>query len=183
MNSTVFALAAAGGDLYAGGDFSTAGGTAVNYIASGTEAVGTSVGSGLDFLCEEPWLCREVNCMRGDTYTSRVRGALPKWNGSNWTPLGSGVNSNVSALAVSGSDLYVGGSFTTAGGIAAKSIAKWNGSTWTALGSGMVGGVYSPIVFSLAVSGSDVYAVARLLWPAGTRPLTSPNGMGIIGRA
>ena len=45
----------------------------------------------------------------------------------------------VYALAVSGSDLYAGGYFTTAGGSAANDIAKWNGSSWSALGSGMDG--------------------------------------------
>src|SRR5262249_13163614 len=54
---------------------------------------------------------------------------------------------------VSGSDLYAGGSFTTAGGIAANHIAKWNGSSWSALGSGVSGPV-----LALAASGSDVYA-------------------------
>jgi hypothetical protein len=43
----------------------------------------------------------------------------------------------VSALAVSGSTLYAGGEFTTAGGSAANNIAQWNGSSWSALGSGM----------------------------------------------
>jgi len=42
----------------------------------------------------------------------------------------------VNALAASGTDLYAGGSFTTAGGVSANYIAKWNGSTWSALGSG-----------------------------------------------
>ena len=45
------------------------------------------------------------------------------------------------ALAVSGSDLYAGGGFTTAGGSAANYIAKWDGSSWSALGSGMNGAV------------------------------------------
>ena len=43
------------------------------------------------------------------------------------------------ALAVSGTDLYAGGYFTTAGGVPANCIAKWNGSAWSALGSGMSG--------------------------------------------
>ncbi len=42
----------------------------------------------------------------------------------------------------SGSDVYAGGYFTTAGGSAATNIAKWNGSTWSALGSGMGGASY-----------------------------------------
>ncbi len=43
----------------------------------------------------------------------------------------------VYALAVSGTNLYAGGWFTTAGGVPANYIAKWDGSAWSALGSGM----------------------------------------------
>ena len=43
------------------------------------------------------------------------------------------------ALAVSGTNLYAGGDFTTAGGVPANHIAKWNGSAWSALGSGIDG--------------------------------------------
>jgi hypothetical protein len=59
----------------------------------------------------------------------------------------------VSVLAVSGSDVYVGGLFTMAGGTAANYIAKWNGSAWSALGSGL-----NNQIRALAVLGSDVYA-------------------------
>ena len=48
-----------------------------------------------------------------------------------------GGGSSVYALAVSGSTLYAGGDFTTAGGAPANNIAAWNGSSWSALGSGM----------------------------------------------
>ena len=48
----------------------------------------------------------------------------------------------VHALAVSGSNLYAGGEFTTAGGVSANRIAKWDGNSWTALGSGMNASVY-----------------------------------------
>jgi len=57
----------------------------------------------------------------GDT----VVNCIAKWNGSVWSPLGLGVNGGVYALAVSGSDLYAGGAFTTAGGSAAiKAVAE-----------------------------------------------------------
>src|SRR5436190_1600435 len=82
-----------------------------------------------------------------------VANYIAKWDGTNWSSLGSGMNNSVYALAVSGSDLYAGGYFTTAGGSIANYIAKWNGSSWSALGSGMNNGVAA-----LAVSGSDVYA-------------------------
>ena len=54
---------------------------------------------------------------------------------------------------MSGSDVYAGGLFTTAGGRAANYTAKWDGSNWTALGSGM-----NSHVFALVVSGNDLYA-------------------------
>ena len=37
-----------------------------------------------------------------------------------------GVNSTVAAIAVNGDDVYVGGTFTQAGGINATNIARWN---------------------------------------------------------
>jgi hypothetical protein len=63
------------------------------------------------------------------------------------------MNSYVRALVMSGSDLYAGGAFTTAGGGAANYIAKWDGSSWSPLGSGM-----NNYVQTLAVLGTDLYA-------------------------
>jgi hypothetical protein len=70
------------------------------------------------------------------------------------------MNSDVFALAVSGSTLYAGGWFTAADGVAANYIAQWNGSSWSALGSGVSGAVLqnSAAVYALAVSGSALYA-------------------------
>ena len=91
--------------------------------------------------------------------------AIAKWNGSAWSALGSNtshddgaVNGHVSALAVSDSDLYVGGYFTDAAGLPeADFIAKWNG-TWSALGSnGSGNGALNNEVDALAVSASGLY--------------------------
>jgi hypothetical protein len=54
-------------------------------------------------------------------------------------------------------NLYIGGNFTAAGGVAANYVAKWDGSKWSALGSGLTGS-YSSSVTALAVSGNDLYA-------------------------
>ena len=71
-----------------------------------------------------------------------------------WSTLGTGMDIIVNALAVSGTDLYVGGWFTTCGGTSAcNCIAKWNWSSWSKLGTGMSG-----TVNALAVSGTDLYA-------------------------
>jgi len=55
---------------------------------------------------------------------------IARWDGSNWQPLGLGVNGKVNALAVYNGELYVGGEFTLAGGIPLNFIAKWDGTNW-----------------------------------------------------
>ena len=79
---------------------------------------------------------------------------IARWDGSNWSELGSGIGGTffyVAALAVyddgDGPALYVGGSFTTAGGGAANGIARWDGTTWTPLGSGLDYEAYDLEVF------------------------------------
>ncbi len=71
----------------------------------------------------------------------------------SWSALGAGLNNWVYAIGVSGSDLYVGGRFTDAGGDPnADRIVKWNGSSWSALGAGL-----NNTVYTIAVSGSNIY--------------------------
>ena len=48
-------------------------------------------------------------------------------NAQTWSAVGSGTDFRVVALAVYNSELYVGGQFSTAGGITANNIAKWKG--------------------------------------------------------
>ena len=83
---------------------------------------------------------------------------IARWNGSNWATLGSGdnngVNGNVRAMAVSGSDLYVAGTFTLAGGEPANSLARWDGNVWHGLS------IDAPpqAVRALAIDAGFVYA-------------------------
>ena len=64
-----------------------------------------------------------------------------------------GVEGKVTAVAVGeNGDLYVGGDFTNAGGMAAQQIARWDGRSWHALGDGINGEV-----MALAVDGTDLY--------------------------
>ncbi len=80
---------------------------------------------------------------------------VARWNGSQWSALGSGMDLSVNALAIWDGQLYAGGEFTMAGGNPASGIAKWDGSNWSALTSG-VSGVTSPAVWTLA-AGSVLY--------------------------
>ncbi len=83
---------------------------------------------------------------------------IAKWNGSVWSPLGTGMNYIVRALAVSGPNLYAGGDFSIAGGISASGVARWDGNSWSALGAGI------SVVHALAVNGSDLYAGGSFNW-------------------
>jgi len=64
----------------------------------------------------------------------------------------------VSAFAALDGRLYMGGSFTTAGGILVNRVASWNlgTSAWSTLGSGVSGYAW-PEAASLAVLGGKVY--------------------------
>jgi hypothetical protein len=68
--------------------------------------------------------------------------SVAKWDGTEWSSLGSGINLSVQALAVDpAGNLYAGGGFTSAGGRSAYNLARWNGSTWSEVGSGVSGQV------------------------------------------
>jgi len=83
---------------------------------------------------------------------------IAMWDGFNWYNLGSGVNANgtVNAIAVSGNNVYIGGTFTNASGVTANRIAVWNGANWASLGSGTANGL-NGTVLAIAPNGSDVY--------------------------
>jgi hypothetical protein len=72
--------------------------------------------------------------------------SVARWDGANWSDVGGGIpGGDVKALHVfddgSGPALFVGGSFTTAGGTTVSNLAKWNGTTWTNVGGGVSGWV------------------------------------------
>ena len=102
------------------------------------------VGEGFDF---------EVRCLYTDTVDNllycggsfkscgpmRARG-IATWNGVNWDSLQSGFDdynisfpNPINAIVRYENKIYVGGSFSTAGGISSQYLARWNGSDWDSL--------------------------------------------------
>jgi hypothetical protein len=149
--------------LYAGGYFTTAGGTNANYIAQWNGSSWSALDSGMDFPVEA-LAVSGATLYAGGYFTtaggSRASG-IAQWNGSSWSALGSGLGGSshdVYALVVSGSTLYAGGLFSSAGGSPVYGIAQWNGSSWSALGSGMGSYDHHPYVSALALSGGTLYA-------------------------
>jgi len=100
--------------------------------------------------------------------------SIAKWDGRNWSPLNdgirllSGIRGNVSALALAGNELYVGGYFEYTGKVSSPHLAKWNISTnqWSAIRNGRANGIPGN-VRAIAASGKDVY-VGGELYSAGT---------------
>ncbi|MBF0407853.1 MAG: hypothetical protein HQM10_10895 [Candidatus Riflebacteria bacterium] len=109
------------------------------------------MGSGIDTgsLVRDMIIDNSDNLVAGGIFTSAGVSAnnIAKWNGSAWSPFVTGTTggtSYVDALAWNSTNnsFYVGGYFTSAGGVSAVNIAKFNGTTWSVLSSGMNGRVY-----------------------------------------
>ncbi|WP_156109046.1 two-component regulator propeller domain-containing protein [Hymenobacter sp. APR13] len=169
LNRCIKSLALDGNDnLYAGGDFTTAGGISANNIAKWNGTTWTALGAGLtgtSIACVDAVAIDNNGILYagGGFYLTGGTSvnSIAKWEGTAWTSLGTGISGNVYALATDGSgNVYVGGSFDIAGGIPAKNIAKWNGTTWTALGTGINGtSPFNKSVWALTVDvNNNVYA-------------------------
>jgi hypothetical protein len=164
-NSEVLALAVAGNDVYAGGNFVFAGGS---FIARWDGTNWSSLGSGVNNIVRS-LAVSETNLYAGGDFTTAGGSSatrIARWNGTNWSSLGSGVNNRLNALAVMGTNLYAGGRFTTAGGSNISRIAKWDGSAWSAVGAGV-----NSEVRALAVSGTDLYAGGDFALATNTGPV------------
>jgi hypothetical protein len=77
----------------------------------------------------------------GSGATVALTGHLAKWNGVVFSPVGSGVNTfGISTLVCDNiGNLYIGGSFTIAGGVSVVSYARYNIVTtaWSTVSSGL----------------------------------------------
>lgn len=167
-----------GPSLYVGGGFLAAGASAANRIAkwdgvrwsalTGEHSVGVSNPvEALVVFDDGSGPALYVGGYFGNAGGVPVN-RIAKWNGAEWSaltgPEGMGVNAFVYAMhpfdTGSGPALYVGGTFSEAGGVTARGIARWNGSMWSALDSAdgsALGSVYALADFDDG-NGSALYA-------------------------
>src|SRR6266566_355291 len=142
------------GEVYVGGRFSQAGGASASRIAKWDGANWASLGNG---LTSEGWIDAIAIAPGGDVYAggmfSSIGGVsannIARWDGTNWWDVGGGITRGpfsavAKAIVVAGSDVYVGGSFDTAGGTPAVGIARWDGSNWSAVGGGVAYPGFNP---------------------------------------
>jgi hypothetical protein len=87
------------------------------------------------------------------------------WDGTAWTPIGTGLNGTVRSVAVFNNELYAAGSFTGRGpgspNTSLNRIAKWDGSAWQPLGVGIAGTGNSISVNALQVYSGRLYAAGK----------------------
>lgn len=186
----------AGPKLYAGGQFTTAGGVDAGGIARWDGAAWSPLGEGV-------W--GSVNALTvfddgsgpalyaGGTFTLAGGNPAPriaKWDGSTWSALSDGPSHGaVNALAVfddgSGPALYVGGSFLHFNDMSFSNIARWDGASWSAVGDdGVNDEVRSLAVYDDGLGGGPaLYVGGRfIVAPQGESKGSSTGGChGICG--
>ncbi len=139
VNDYVADLIVFEGKLYAGGNFTMAGGQPANLVACWDGEDWSPVGSGIDLtshtdvnsfsiLDGELYVCGEFWTAAGVPVNH-----IALWNGAFWAPLGSGLSYRARASEVYQGALYVGGDFEYAGGYPSERIARWDPSPGTAV--------------------------------------------------
>jgi hypothetical protein len=151
----VYGLSAYDSLLFVSGQFNQVGSKSCKGITQWNGSNWDTVGPGLISMFGAGILC--VTHYNNEVYAGNTRiiiqgtktfNYIERWNGHSWDSLGSGLNNIVSALCVYKGELYVGGAFQTAGGIATSSLARWNGTTWDSVKGGIGGDVYALVVYN-----------------------------------
>jgi len=163
------------GRLVAAGNFDLAGGASVKSIASwdGTQWQPLRGGIGLSFASLGTVYAMAV--FQNELYVAGmfdradnvVVANIARWDGTQWSAVGSGFDGDVYALEA-GADgkLYAGGAFGRAGSVAASNIAAWDGASWSAVGPG-IGVPFNSPVRALEWHASKLWAGGYFDLPGG----------------
>ena len=169
MNGAVSRIKVVGTNVYVGGEFTQADDIIVNHVGvwDGTRWSGLGRPDRINGVGGIVGTVRAVAAGSNDIYVGgtftgvgQIRASrIARFDGAKWWPLGSGVKgvnevsgTAINAIAVAGTNVYVGGVFTNAGGITASNIARWDGSRWWPLGGGIPG-----TVSAIATRGNEVF--------------------------
>ena len=126
------------GGIFAGGGFTSIGGTAANRIArwNGTawSALGTGISGGAFPTVNALLRMSNGDLIVAGSFTTAggiTANHIARWNGTTWSALGGGVTSPGGILRLANGDLVVGGSITGVTGF----VGRWNGSSWSSVGN------------------------------------------------
>ena len=143
----ILALASHGGDLYAGGTFTTIASTSANRIARFDGAVWHPLGAGMNNAVNAI-LSYGGDLIAGGDFT--IANGVPadrvaRWDGTEWAPLGSGLPASVASLCEHGGEIYAG----CRGG-----VYRWDGTAWTSVGGASFG---NQSAYALVSHDGDLY--------------------------
>ncbi len=170
MSSSVLALALDGSNLYAGGSFTTVGGTTTRNQLCKFDATGAL--TAFDPNMNNSVLALALdgsNLYAGGSFTTvggtTTRNRLCKFDASGaLTAFNPNMNNSVYALALNGSNLYAGGVFTSVGGSTRNRLCKFDASGALAAFDPNING----IVYALVLDGSNLYAGGSFTTIGGT---------------
>lgn len=177
-DGVVTSIAVTGSDVYLTGNFTSAGESGSIGIAKWDGANWSGFGSGFAWGSGPLGMvvaARGSEVYVGGVFITNISGVpvrnLGKWNGSNWSEVGGGINGIVYSLLHKGDDLYVGGFFSMAGSTSATNIARWDGTNWHALGDGLYGatnGFFNGTALSMTLdSNGDVIVAGNFRYAGG----------------
>jgi hypothetical protein len=114
-----------------------------------------AVGNGIDNFSSIDSPVNDMIVFNGELYiagnfikNANAGNYIMKWDGTNFSDVGGGMNGEIRSLCVFHNELYAVGAFTQAGGIIARNIAKWDGNNWCSLGSTFNGSINTIEVFN-----------------------------------
>ncbi len=157
VNGPVYSLSSYGyhGEIYAGGDFTTAGNVVAHYIASFNNSAWspTNGGAGNKVTAMTVGAFRIGGAFTyGGSGDTSIKYIAAGYGSGAWSKLGNGLSGQVNALCYdTQGKLYAGGLFDSVRfGIRLNNIGKWDGatSTWSALGNGTNGAVYAVCTYN-----------------------------------
>ena len=115
MNDLVHCLTLHNGELYAGGSFTLAGGSAANRVARWTGSTWEPLGTGLNATVRTLTSYGGELIAGGDFLADNGGAALnriARWDGTAWLPIANGLNNRVNTLLEYGGTLWIGGEFS-----------------------------------------------------------------------
>lgn len=170
---SVAALAVSGSTVYAGGLFDQIGGQSRRYLAGLDAASGLATAfnpspngnifdlatSGSRLYVSGGFKSSDGSPSIGGKPRNHIAAIQTDGTATDFDP---NPNSLVTAIGVSGPAVYLGGSFSSIGGVVRRSMAAFNACDGTVTGfdpnAGGINAGFIPIVHALAVSGDTVYA-------------------------
>jgi hypothetical protein len=166
----------ASGELVVGGWFPTAGGVATPALATWDGFAWASLGGGISKVFATPEVQRLHVAPNGDLLVAGDfdhAGGVPveslaRWNGSAWSPVGSGLGSQlilpvISQVTTAGNgDVFVGGAFALGGFGSLDEVARYDGVAWQLIGTGD-----QPVRELVGLPNGDLLAAGRFTFVDG----------------